>query len=143
MHRLFVARQEMGRFVSTLSFYFFCEVIEVGWNELLVQIKKASDLDVIIASHRSYLAAVSHKMFLNSDRQNVRLLDAIKKVLHLIVQFVRQYSDESLQLGIRVDTATLLQLGVIAQRFAAAEVDFVNLLDNHSLIKFQLSSSQR
>ncbi len=92
LRKFYKLRNEMIHFIYNLQYYMMFEVLECSWQELVLDMKSASDLDQLVAAHAKYLNTIMGKSLLTSDA----LLNDLTTLLDLAIKFCR--AQESLYL---------------------------------------------
>mmetsp|Transcript_6822 Transcript_6822/g.15582 ORF Transcript_6822/g.15582 Transcript_6822/m.15582 type:complete len:1011 (+) Transcript_6822:124-3156(+) len=91
LRRISSTRQTMLHFISNLQNYLMFEVLEGGWEGLVLSMSKAQSLDDIIRAHDSYLNEIVDKTLLtNEDGQNSNgksLENLLRKLLSIALKF--------------------------------------------------------
>jgi gamma-tubulin complex component 3 len=87
LHKCHTLRNEMLHFISNLQYYIMFEVLEYSWDELVKDMKQATDLDVLIAAHSKYLNYINEKLFLTSSTEPIQ--KDLKNLLEVILRFCR------------------------------------------------------
>ena len=81
VQRVTPIRARMAHFVTSLQTYLSFEVLEVEWHALQSALKNATDLDRVIAAHRTYLKNVGSRMLMGQSVVLARIDDNLKIVL--------------------------------------------------------------
>lgn len=87
LHKCHLLRNEMVHFISNFQYYIMFEVLEYSWQELVKEMKQASDLDVVIGAHSKYLSYITDKLLLTSFSENLQ--KDLKNLLEVILRFCR------------------------------------------------------
>jgi gamma-tubulin complex component 3 len=87
MHGCYLLRNEMVHFVYNLQVYLMFEVIECEWVELCQKLTAATDLEGVLSSHNSFIAAIERKAMLRPEDESIHL--ALRSLFDAILQFAR------------------------------------------------------
>ncbi|XP_065644166.1 gamma-tubulin complex component 3 homolog isoform X3 [Hydra vulgaris] len=91
----------MVHFINQMQYFITFEVLECSWEELLVEIKGAKDLDHVINAHDAFLQQVTTRALM--DNESRAMLTQLRAIFDLIIQF--QTTQEAMY------TAALTELG--------------------------------
>jgi gamma-tubulin complex component 3 len=80
-------RSEMMHFVHNLHNYMMFEVMECAWKDLEEDMKKASDLDQLIAAHDRYLSQITEKALMGRSIVDNRILKHLHSMISNIIAF--------------------------------------------------------
>lgn len=83
---------EMVHFMHQMQYFITFEVLECCWEELLVKINKAKNLDDIISAHDTFLNQLMTRALM--DKQSQAMLTQLRAIFDLIIQF--QTTQESM-----------------------------------------------
>lgn len=76
---------EMLHFIHQMQYFITFEVLECCWEELLVKINEAKDLDHIITAHDNFLNQVMTRALM--DNESRAMLTQLRAIFDLIIQF--------------------------------------------------------
>ena len=83
---------EMVHFMHQMQYFITFEVLECCWEELLLKINKAKNLDDIISAHDTFLNQLMTRALM--DKQSQAMLTQLRAIFDLIIQF--QSTQESM-----------------------------------------------
>eukprot|EP00111_Clytia_hemisphaerica_P012572 TCONS_00036953-protein len=76
---------EMVHFIHQMQYFITFEVLECCWEELLVKINEAKDLDHVIEAHDTFLTQVMTRALM--DNESRAMLTQLRAIFDLIIQF--------------------------------------------------------
>jgi len=76
---------EMVHFIHQMQYFISYEVLECCWEELLVMIEQAKDLDDVISAHETFLNKVMTRALM--DNESRAMLTQLRAIFDLIIQF--------------------------------------------------------
>lgn len=89
LRRANLVRHEMLLFVANLGNYAMVEVIEAHWKTFLDEVKKATNLDELIATHGRMVDTILEKVLLTSKNESI--CKHLFKLFDLILRFKHSY----------------------------------------------------
>lgn len=112
----FLVRSEMQHFVSNMSSYVMFEVLECAWADFEEELRKAADLDSVIAAHEQYLKQILSGAMLADSGAGAKaegkasavggfLLADLKRLFNIILEFVHLQEKvfESAEIDFKMD----------------------------------------
>lgn len=81
-HQTQMFRNELTHFVETVQHYTNSEVLETNWAQLLLNISKVNNLDLLIEAHLGFLSAIKKRSLLSTEilrKTATEIFDLIQK----------------------------------------------------------------
>ncbi|KAM4859980.1 LOW QUALITY PROTEIN: gamma-tubulin complex component 3 [Thomomys bottae] len=84
LHQCHILASEMVHFIHQMQYYITFEVLECSWDELWSRVRRAQDLDHIIAAHEAFLDTLTSRCLLDSSSRV--LLNQLRAVFDQIIE---------------------------------------------------------
>eukprot|EP00051_Salpingoeca_urceolata_P028327 m.486294 g.486294 ORF g.486294 m.486294 type:complete len:857 (+) comp24292_c0_seq1:160-2730(+) len=85
LHHCHALGAEMTHFVKQIQHYFVFEVLECAWDTLVRRLRKAGDLDHVIAAHNEFLLEVKDGALLSQS--STALLSQLRSIFDLVISY--------------------------------------------------------